>query len=410
MRILLLSSLYGIRGGGAGILVYRLARGLSTSGNTVSVATMGEAPRYTEAKEQEIQVYRFRPFNIYPFEEKDTRPVWQRILWQMLDIYNLQSARIFRQILEKEAPDIVHIHKMRGFSSAVWSVAADSLPGRVIQTCHDYESMSPDGILRGSIGRMALRRQWPVRGYQIIRARLSAGVSVVTAPNAFTLHRIKNSGLFPRADSRVVANSHGWTQQELKAIHRRFVNSPGTAIKFLYLGRLEPEKGIDQLCTAFLRVHESYPSVQLKVAGWGTLDSALREKYSIHHGFNFLGVVDGIAKEDALNNANVVVLPSVVDEVFPLTIVEAFAFGKPVIASAVGGIPELVKHGETGWLVQPGDIESLAQQMRSVARMDSSTLAKMSQACKEFAYQFSMEKVVANYLQLYDQLLRRELL
>ena len=65
---------------------------------------------------------------------------------------------------------------MRGFSGAVWSVSSELFPGRVIQTCHDYENMSPDGLLRGSIGKMALQKQ-------VSRAWLSTGSFKIVGRN-----------------------------------------------------------------------------------------------------------------------------------------------------------------------------------------------------------------------------------
>jgi glycosyltransferase involved in cell wall biosynthesis len=405
MKVIIVSSLYGTHGGGAGITASCLALGFSALGHRVAVITIGKSRRLAETEEQGVQIYRFRPLNIYPFEEKDTHPPMQKVIWQLVDIYNSQCAGEFHQIFEKESPDIVHIHKMRGFSGAVWSVASRLFPGRVVQTCHDYESMSPDGLLRGSIGRMALRGKWPVRWYQLMRRRLSAGVSVVTAPSVLTLKRITNSGLFPSAHSKVIANTHGWSQDELKSIREGAVAFLDNGVRFLYLGRLEREKGIVELCEAFLQAFNVYPSMQLDIAGWGTQESELRDKYGKSPAINFLGTVAGKAKEDALRNATVVVVPSLVDEVFGLVTVEAFAFGKPVIASNVGGLPELVRQGETGWLVEAGQVRALAEQLQSVAKMDPLLLAKISRNCREYSIEFSLEKVLSEYLNTYNQLI-----
>ena len=404
MKITIISSLYGVNGGGAGLIAQHIARGLHDLGHQVSVVTLGGSHRYSFTEENGVNVYRFQPFNLYTLEEKDTRSRWQKIAWQILDTYNVHAARVLRTILKKESPEIIHIHKMRGFSGSVWSVAAKLLPGQVIQTCHDYESMSPEGLLRGSIGRMALEKNWPIRGYQLIRAKLSKGVSILTAPSRFTLRRILESGLFPRAQGKVVANTHGWTQQELQYMDLSEGQLPTNNFRFLFLGRLEEEKGIHELCKAFLQAFSFNPQIELNIAGWGTLESEVRQIYGNHPSINFLGRVQGISKMDALRNATIVAVPSLVDEVFGMVTVEAYAFGKPVIASNVGGLPELVRHDETGWLVEAGNVKLLAQCMLAVAKLDVSALAKMSQACKEFSFQFSMEKILAEYLGLYEQL------
>ena len=405
MKIVLISALFGVRGGGSGVIAQHLARGLAQSGHQVAVITTGGESRYSVAEEQGLCVYRFRPANLYPLEEKDTHPVWQRVLWQIIDIYNVHCAGVFREILEKEAPDVIHIHKMRGFSGAGWQTAARLFPGRVVQTCHDYESMSPDGLMRGLVGRMALRKAWPVRGYQLIRAGLSRGVSLVTAPSRFTLERIVESGLFGSARPGVIANTHGWSDAELGAIHARL--SPpaaGKDTRFLFLGRLEAEKGIRELCAAFARLLGDHPALQLEIAGWGTLEGELRDRYGDRPAFRFLGGVDGDSKEAALSRASVVLVPSLVEEVFGLTVVEAFAFGRPVIASRAGGLPELVREGETGWLVPPGDVTSLEACMRSAVKMNSSSMESMHRTCLQSSTCFSMEEVIRCYLQEYQAL------
>lgn len=383
--------------------VSHLAHGMSALGNQVVVITIGKDSQSTETEEHGLHIYRIRPLNIYPLEGKDTEPLWKKMIWQFVDVYNFYNAKMLHQILERESPDIVHIHKMRGFSGAVWLVASELFPGRVIQTCHDYESISPDGILRGAIGRMALRRQWPIRGYQLVRARLSAAVSGVTAPNAFTLNRITNTGLFPSAKQKVIPNTHGWSQRELELIHQKSSDFSGDQVRFLFLGRLEREKGVVELCEAFLQAFDLHPFLQLDIAGWGSLDSKLRKTYDKFPNINFLGLVNGKSKEDALSRATFVILSSIVDEVFPLTIVEAFAFGKPVIASNVGGLPELIRQGETGWLVEAGNIQALTKQLQLVSKINPLLLAKMSQNCKEYSFKFSTEKILMEYLELYRQ-------
>jgi glycosyltransferase involved in cell wall biosynthesis len=400
MRVMIISSLYGFRGGGAGIMAQKLARGLVAAGHQVSAVTTGTTHVPSVTEEHGVKVFRFRPLNLYVLDDKDSHPVWQKGIWQLLDIYNVHCAKILKRIMADQAPNIVHIHKMRGFSGAVWRAAAHAAPGRVIQTCHDYESMSPDGYLRGFVGKMALNRQWPIRGYELIRSRLSAGVSVVTAPSTFTLNRIAASGLFPLARKEVVWNTHGWSEADLKALHVR-PNVGSGITSFLFLGRLEREKGILELCEAFLRGFSVCPSMQLKIAGWGGLERQVREKYGRHPGITFLGPVEGQAKEMAIHDCAAVVMPSLWDEVFGVVTVEAFAFGKPVIASNVGGLPELVRPGETGWLVKPGDADAWATQLCSVAEAKPDVLNRMSQNCREYSHEFTAENMVGAYLEIY---------
>jgi glycosyltransferase involved in cell wall biosynthesis len=406
MRIVIISSLYGTAGGGSGVMAQHLAHGLVVAGHAVTVITMGQHREYEVDVDHGIRIYRFRPVSLYPLQVKDKHPAWQKMIWQMIDIYNPHAVHVLRKVLKKESPDVIHINKMRGFSGAVWSVATDLFPGRVIQTCHDYESMSPDGLLRGSIGNMALNNKWPVRGYQLIRARLSSSISIVTAPSKFTLSRIAKSGLFPNAETVVIPNTHGWDDEQLRTIQAEHNSSPAQGICFLFIGRLESEKGVLELCEAFSSLYTRHPSLRLDIAGSGTLEPYLREKYSSHSGIRFLGMVDGKPKEDALQRATVVVVPSNVEEVFGLANIEAFAFGKPVVASNIGGIPELVHTGETGWLFEPGKVDSLKEVLEGVISIDPRLLLTMGQNCLTFSRRFSKDRVVREYEEVYARLVK----
>src|SRR5687767_3298083 len=123
MKVMLVSSLYGTNGGGAGIIAHHSAYGLAQTGHQVSVITTGKVKGCSVTEEQGIKVHRFQPANLYQLEEKDKQPTWQKLIWQLLDVYNFRTAGVFQRILTNETPDIIHIHKMRGFSGAVWSVA-----------------------------------------------------------------------------------------------------------------------------------------------------------------------------------------------------------------------------------------------------------------------------------------------
>jgi glycosyltransferase involved in cell wall biosynthesis len=405
MKIMIVSSLYGVGGGGSGVMAQHLARGLCALGHSVSVVSMGTTRNISVAEENGIKMYRFLPINLYPLDEKDHHPAWQKVIWQIVDIHNFHAAHILRQILLKESPDVIHINKMRGFSGAVWPVAANLFPGRVMQTCHDYESMSPDGVMRGRIGKMAIERKWPVRGYQLIRSRLSSAVTLVSAPSKFTLERIIGSGLFPSAKPIVIPNTHGWNNDELQRIHSKRCAAPDTEVRFLYLGRLESEKGIGWLCEVFSDLCASHLSIHLDIAGSGTLDKSLREKYRNLERIHFRGMVEGRLKEELLCKATAVIVPSLVEESFGLVTIEAFAFGKPVIASKIGGLPELVIPEETGWLVEPRDPNSLKRALELVIKITPALLSKMAAHCKELSRKFTTDKIINEYELSYFQLI-----
>jgi glycosyltransferase involved in cell wall biosynthesis len=177
-------------------------------------------------------------------------------------------------------------------------------------------------------------------------------------------------------------------------------------VRVLYLGRLEPSKGVELLCTAFERSATRCPALRLDVAGGGTLESSLRRRYGGHPQMTFHGVVVGAEKEALLGNSDVVVVPSVWPEAFGLVTIEALAAGTPVIASEVGALPELVRHGETGYVLPTGDVPAWTEALCRLAERPD-VVRSMRPACFDAAQHYSLDSVVDQYVRLYERTLKK---
>ena len=154
----------------------------------------------------------------------------------------------------------------------------------------------------------------------------------------------------------------------------------------LFAGRLSPEKGIEELLAATA-------GINLVVAGDGPL------RHLVPDG---LGFVPHDELERLYARAAVVVLPSY-REGLPLCVIEAMAHGRPVVASRVGGIPELVEDGVTGFLVEPGDVEGLRSALERLLA-DSELRRRMGRAGRErIVERCSLESVTAATLDAYRQ-------
>ncbi len=129
---------------------------------------------------------------------------------------------------------------------------------------------------------------------------------------------------------------------------------------FLFVGRLSEEKGVRVLLEAARLTNE-----QIFVLGDGPLDAELRQKAPAN--LVLLGRGNREAVHKAMAGAKAVVIPSICYEGFPLTMVEAFAAGTPVIASRIGALAEWVRDGENGLLVSPGDAKALAEALEACA-------------------------------------------
>lgn len=159
----------------------------------------------------------------------------------------------------------------------------------------------------------------------------------------------------PRARVRVIPNPVPYLPGELHEA------SDCETRLLLFLGRVEPDKGVFVLLEALARARAAGAAWQLVCGGNGDLEGARRTAHALGLGpedVRFLGWIDGDAKRHWLERCTLLVLPSFVENM-PVVILEAFAFGKAVIATRVGGVPDVVSDAQDGFLVEPQDVASL---------------------------------------------------
>jgi glycosyltransferase involved in cell wall biosynthesis len=171
----------------------------------------------------------------------------------------------------------------------------------------------------------------------------------------------------------------------------------------LYLGRLSEEKGVETLLRAHTAAKGAWPLV---VAGTGPLADVFRLKYG---SATFAGHLSGDTLKQTISNAAVIVLPSECFDNCPMSVLEAMAYGKPVVGSRMGGIPELVAEGETGLLFEAGNVVQLREQLDTL--MASPALRQsMGQAARLRAErEFSLDKHNAELMAIYESLVNKKM-
>ncbi|HZE61717.1 MAG TPA: glycosyltransferase family 4 protein [Burkholderiales bacterium] len=173
----------------------------------------------------------------------------------------------------------------------------------------------------------------------------------------------------------------------------------------LFLGRLEAAKGIYDLLDAVARVRAAVPDLRLACAGDGDRIGVAHyaERLGIADAVKFTGWVGPSGKRALLEHAAVFALPSS-DEALPVSLIEAMSAGVPVVASPVGGIPEVVADNASGFLVAPGDKGALERALRRLL-MDRKLAARMGAAARETARaRFSPERALPVLENLYESL------
>jgi glycosyltransferase involved in cell wall biosynthesis len=173
-----------------------------------------------------------------------------------------------------------------------------------------------------------------------------------------------------------------------------------------HVGRFAPPKNHALLIEAFARVRTSAPLYLLLVGG-GELENAVREQVAqlgLENRVRFLGIRADVA--DILRASDVFVLSSRW-EGNPMSVMEAMAAGLPVVSTAVGGVPELVRDGETGLLVPSEDTGALAQAIQALVDNPARRQAMGAAARQHAVAHFDIRHTARGYEQLYETLLRR---
>jgi glycosyltransferase involved in cell wall biosynthesis len=182
---------------------------------------------------------------------------------------------------------------------------------------------------------------------------------------------------------------------------------PNPGGPLVMVGRLVPLKGVDTLLRALQQVARVRPEVRLEIAGDGEARPALvalSRELGLTDRVTFLGAVRDVPA--VLGRAAALVLPSL-SEGISLTLLEAMARGLPVVATSVGGNPEVVEHGATGLLVPPADPNALAAALLEVCDATDATRAMGRAGRARVESAFCVRRMVAEYEALYVRVLRR---
>ncbi len=261
------------------------------------------------------------------------------------------------------------------------------------------------GQIAGAMARTPLRLSTK-HGFNWFREGRFFGLADRAVASLAHVHIAISQGL-----ARYLAEMEGFDESGFEIVHygiaaRNSVTPyAGSEPHLLCVGRLIPVKGHLVLLRALMQARTRVSDLVLDIAGSGPLEPALRayaRELGLGDAVRFLGFVSPV--QTAIEQSAIIVVPSL-GEGFGMVALEAMERGRPVIASAVGGLPELVADGETGLVVSPGDAEELAEAMVALAG-DLSRAAVMGEAGRRRALEsFAQERSTKAIEALY----RREL-
>ncbi len=367
MRILNVNKFFYLRGGSERYF-FDLGRLLESRGHEVIPFSMRSDRNVPSTFEE------------YFVSEIDFRsqPGWLgRIRASVRVLYCLEARRRVRDLIARMNPQVGHLHNFaHQLSPSILGPMKDA-GMHIVQTLHDYKLVCPtyrfyarDGICercRGGRYLEAVRMRcnsgsWSASFVNALEMtlhhrvlRLYRHIDTFVAPSKFMRDKVVEFGIAPEKV----------THLPYYLDLARFPESPAAGEYFVFAGRLSEEKGLLTLMRAMKDVRQ----LPLLVVGEGPMEPILkREADRMAPGtVKFLGHLDGGELRDTVARSRCVVVPSEWYENSPLAIYEAFALGRPVVASRIGGIPELVVHEHTGLLFEPGNAEDLAGSLARLA-------------------------------------------
>lgn len=208
---------------------------------------------------------------------------------------------------------------------------------------------------------------------------------------------------------KAICKEFGLKEKKVKILYNPCPTIPlqGTTEKgtnnILYAGTITARKGYSDMIKAFAKIAPKYKNWEIVFAGNGEVEQGknIAAELGINDQTEFLGWVSGDAKDKAFRDASILCLPSYA-EGFPMAVLDAWAYGLPVITTPVGGIPDVAKNGENMLLFNPGDIDKLAEQMEKMI-VDTNLRKKISDASVNFAkYKFNINTINEQLGQLYQ--------
>ncbi len=327
-------------------------------------------------------------------------------------VHSPEAVRNFGRLIRETRPDVVHCHNVyHQLTPSIIGVAArHNVP--VVLTVHDYKPICPihtrlrhgepcsaclDGrvsnVLKYRCREGSLARSGLLYAEAVVQRLLGSyeKVDAVIAPSEFMRAAVTHRR-FEADRVHLIPNGVDTHRMRPSGQDRGYA---------LYLGRLSPEKGIETLLAAHATVADE---VTLHVAGTGPDEDNLRRKYPRAR---FLGHLTGASVTEAVRNAGIVVLPSDCYENCPISVLEAMSCAKAVIASRIGGIPELVTHEQTGLLFPPGNRAELARCLADLSRDHEARLRLGAAARERVERHFSVDRHNSALLGVYEGVVQR---
>ncbi|MEM2930822.1 MAG: glycosyltransferase family 4 protein [Thermoproteota archaeon] len=379
MKVLILTDyFYPHIGGGVEKVVFEVSRRLVKMGVNVIILTLNTKKARNFEILEGIRVYRCNPINLT--EATKT---------QLTISFSLPLKMI--EICKREKPDIIHANN-RFFFTTVCAVALKILIKKpLITTLH--------------LGPMFFRRRlfdFYIRIYDKTLSRwIFNNSDKLLAVSTSVMKHALNSGA-SRERIKVIPNG-----VDISEFRPREGFKGNRIRRIVFIGRLFPNKGAQYLIEAAPIILSKHPATEFVVIGNGPMKMdliRLARRLNVEQAFRFLGIVQSVP--EILKECDIFVRPSLT-EGMPLTILEAMACRLPIVASKIPGVSEIVKDGETGILIEPGNIRHLSEALNRLLEDKDYAERIKNNAYNFVRNHYSWDRVAEEYFKIYNEVLKR---
>lgn len=419
MRILLVNKFH-YRKGGAETYYLEIGAALERMGHEVAYFSMCHPDNFPCAQERYFVTQR---------EYNNVRNPFKAAADGLSLIYSPEAKRKFQALCEDFHPDVVHLNNVHHQITLAILDAPYLTDHRVpvVYTAHDYVTICPgylmlDGLggicdqclkdhrYRHCIGRRCVKGSRIKSALAVAEAsfnsfrKMNDKIDHVIAPSNFMARKLVEGGWLAGRVSVLQNFASGEILARAKNANVDVANHERPY--FLYFGRLSREKGVDILIDAFIRMFRELPGWRLVIVGDGPERGDLERKIvGSEAPVEFAGYQMGDSLEQYVEDASFAIVSSRWRENMPFSIIEAFAAGTPVIGTRIGGIPELIVEGDTGYLCEPDDVNSMAKVIKNAATfcIDRAAYARMQAKCRAYVTEHcNQSRFMDELIRLYE--------
>ena len=345
--------------------------------------------------------------------EYEHAPFFNKISAAGKMIYSKEVKYKLLELIGFVKPDIIHAHNIYGRLTSAVIDAAKKKKIPVVMTLHDYKLVCPSYLMlsagkacdacKGTAfyncffkkchkGSLPASLVYTIEAYFSRYFKKYDSVKYFISPSTFLLKKHIKAGI-TASKLLYLPNSIKLNEFEPEFSNKSYI---------LFVGRLSKEKGVLTLLKAAKELDMS-----VRIVGDGSIkpDCEKFVKENEINNVDFLGYKSGDELKELFRNAAFIVFPSECYENAPMTILEAFAYGKPVIGSNIGGIPEMIIDGETGLLFEPGNVNDLSEKIRYLFS-DTSLIYQMGiKARKKVEEEYNAELHYQRLMEVYNKAL-----